>query len=60
MSLHIAFWVQALKKLEGSLASGHPYEGHELFKTVFHRFRARLQNEDSYKLAHVSRGTRHD
>lgn len=47
--------MQALKKLEDSLKAGHPYEGHELFKTVFHRFRARLQNEDSYDLAHVSR-----
>ena len=46
--------VQALNKLEGSLDAGQSYEGHELFKTVFHRFRSRRQIADSYALAEVS------
>ena len=47
-------FLQALAKLEASLAAGQTYEGHELFKTVFHRLRSRKLLADSYVLAEVS------
>lgn len=46
--------LQALTKLEANIVSGQAYEGHELFKTVFYRCRARKQLDDSYVLAEVS------
>ena len=45
--------LQALSRLQASLEAGQPYEGHELFKTVFHRFRARKLYQDSYGAAEV-------
>ncbi|KAL4420841.1 hypothetical protein ABPG75_010497 [Micractinium tetrahymenae] len=42
---------KVLRKLEVSLAAGQFYEAHEMFKTVYHRHRARGQAEQSYELA---------
>ena len=42
-----------LAKLRANLAAGNYYEAHEMFKTVYHRYRARGQREDSYLLAEV-------
>lgn len=55
-SLQFSLLLQVLRKLEASLAAGQFYEAHEMFKTVYHRHRARGQAEQSYQLAQVGLG----
>lgn len=45
---------QVLRKLAASLAAGQFYEAHEMFKTVYYRYRTRNQHEESYQLCQVS------
>ncbi len=42
-----------LQKLRTNIEAGSYYEAHEMFKTVYHRYRSRKQLEDSYRLAEV-------
>lgn len=42
-----------LQKLQRNIEAGSFYEAHEMFKTVYHRNRARRQLEESYQLAEV-------
>lgn len=44
-----------LQKLRSNIEAGSYYEAHEMFKTVYHRYRSRRQLEESYKLAEVRR-----
>lgn len=41
---------QALTKLRTSLQEGQPYDGQQMFKTIYHRFRAQKKLQDCYKL----------
>lgn len=42
--------VQALDKLRNNLEQGQPYDGQQMFKTIYHRLRAQKKLNDSYKL----------
>ncbi|GAB4819985.1 hypothetical protein N2152v2_007031 [Parachlorella kessleri] len=44
---------KVLAKLRSNIEAGNFYEAHEMFKTVYHRYRSRRQLEDSYKLAEL-------
>lgn len=47
----LAPWLpQALAKLRSNLEQGQPYDGQQLFKTIYHRFRAQKKLQDCYKL----------
>lgn len=48
--------LQVLQKLRNNIEAGSFYEAHEMFKTVYHRYRSRKQLEDSYRLAEVCGG----
>lgn len=41
---------QALAKLRTNLEQGQPYDGQQMFKTIYHRFRAQKKLQDCYKL----------
>lgn len=42
--------VQAVTKLRSSVEQGQPYDGQQMFKTIYHRFRAQKKLQDCYKL----------
>lgn len=47
----LAPWLaQALAKLRINLEQGQPYDGQQMFKTIYHRFRAQKKLQDCYKL----------
>lgn len=41
---------KAVTKLRNSLTEGQPYDGQQMFKTIYHRFRAQKKLQDCYKL----------
>ena len=42
--------LQAVAKLRSSLQQGQPYDGQQMFKTIYHRFRAQKKLQDCYNL----------
>ena len=42
--------LQAVAKLRSSLQQGQPYDGQQMFKTIYHRFRAQKRLQDCYNL----------
>ena len=46
----VTYVLQAVTKLRSSLEQGQPYDGQQMFKTVYHRFRAQKKLQDCYKL----------
>lgn len=51
MTMNTSALVQkAVTKLRSSLEQGQPYDGQQMFKTVYHRFRAQKKLQDCYKL----------
>lgn len=45
--------LQILAKLQANIDAGHYYEAQQMFKTVYHRHRARKMLSESYSLAEV-------
>lgn len=41
---------KAIAKLRSSLQQGQPYDGQQMFKTIYHRFRAQKKLQDCYNL----------
>lgn len=44
---------KTLGKIKGTVESGFFYEAQQMYKTVYHRYRARKQTEDSYHILQV-------
>lgn len=56
--LDILCLLQTLDKTEAAIKSGNFYEAQQLYKTVYYRYRARKQLDDSYRILKVLAGSR--
>lgn len=54
-----SFWhfdlcsMQTLERIKGTVESGSYYEAQQMYKSVYHRHKARRQIQESYAVLHV-------
>lgn len=46
--------LQTLERIKGTVESGSYYEAQQMYKSVYHRHKARRQIQESYAVLHVS------